>query len=71
VGDPAESASLRLLVLEHRLAVCRGPLEFGLTGVLASLDVPLAESKVGILGHRKIAAGSRSADVARVGPRGP
>jgi hypothetical protein len=26
-----------------------GPLEFGLTGVLASLDVPLAESKVGIL----------------------
>lgn len=49
MGDPAESASLRLLVLEHRLAVCRGPLEFGLTGVLASLDVPLAESKVGIL----------------------
>ena len=26
-----------------------GPLEFGLTGVLASLAVPLAESKVGIL----------------------
>lgn len=49
MGDPAESASLRLSVLEHRLAVCRGPLEFGLTGVLASLDVPLAESKVGIL----------------------
>jgi hypothetical protein len=49
VGDPAESASLRLWVFEHRLAVCRGPLEFGLTGVLASLDVPLAESKVGIL----------------------
>jgi len=49
VGDPGESASLRLWVLEHRLAVCRGPLEFGLTGVLASLDVPLAESKVGIL----------------------
>jgi hypothetical protein len=49
VGDPAESASLRLSVLEHRLAVCRGPLEFGLTGVLESLDVPLAESKVGIL----------------------
>ena len=49
MGDPGESASLRLWVLEHRLAVCRGPLEFGLTGVLASLDVPLAESKVGIL----------------------
>jgi uncharacterized protein len=103
VGDPAEStppASLRLSVLEHRLAVCRlepraeipkwvsgapffcvtrtagelsvicpeeripagtpcergwraleveGPLEFGLTGVLASLAVPLAESEVGIL----------------------
>ncbi|HEU4847144.1 MAG TPA: hypothetical protein VFT03_03020 [Rubrobacteraceae bacterium] len=49
MGDPAESASLRLWVLEHRLAVCRGPLEFGLTGVLASLEVPLAESKVGIL----------------------
>ncbi len=49
MGDPAESASLRLSVLEHRLAVCRGPLEFGLTCVLASLDVPLAESKVGIL----------------------
>jgi uncharacterized protein len=103
VGDPAEStppASLRLSVLEHRLAACRlepraeiptwvsgapffcvtrtagelsvicpeeripagtpcergwraleveGPLEFGLTGVLASLAVPLAESEVGIL----------------------
>jgi uncharacterized protein len=108
VGDPAESppdestppASLRLSVLEHRLAVCRlepdseipawvagapffcvartagelsvvcpeelvpagttcgrgwraleveGPLEFGLTGVLASLAVPLAGSEVGIL----------------------
>ena len=103
MGDPAEStppASLRLSVLEHRLAVCRlqpraeiptwasgasfscvtrtagelsvicpeeripagtpcergwraleleGPLEFGLTGVLASLAVPLAESEVGIL----------------------
>ena len=103
MGDPAEStppASLRLSVLEHRLAVCRlepdseipawatgapffcvtrtagelsaicpeervpagttcergwraleveGPLEFGLTGVLASVAVPLAESEVGIL----------------------
>jgi hypothetical protein len=103
VGDPAESTpgvSLRLSVLEHRLAVCRlepdseipawatdspffcvtrtadelsvacpeervpagstcergwraleleGPLEFGLTGVLASVVVPLAESEVGIL----------------------
>jgi uncharacterized protein len=26
-----------------------GPLEFGLTGVLASVAVPLAESEVGIL----------------------
>jgi uncharacterized protein len=100
VGDAAESTSLRLSVLEHRLAVCRlepdseipawatgapfffvartagelsvvcpeervpagttcergwraleveGPLEFGLTGVLASVAVPLAESEVGIL----------------------
>jgi hypothetical protein len=30
-----------------------GPLEFGLTGVLASLAVPLAESKVGILAIAK------------------
>jgi uncharacterized protein len=103
VGKPVESkpgASLRLSVLEHRLAVCRlepnseipawatvdpffcvtrttdefsvvcpeervpvgitcergwraleveGPLEFGVTGVLASVTVPLAESGVGIL----------------------
>jgi hypothetical protein len=103
VGDPVEctpGVSLRLSVLEHRLAVCRlepdseipawatgapffcvtrtagelsaicpeervpagttcergwraleveGPLEFGLTGVLASVAVPLAESEVGIL----------------------
>jgi uncharacterized protein len=104
VGDPAESTSLRLSVLEHRLAVCRlehddeipawttcapffcvartagelsvdcpeelipdgtacergwralgveGPLEFGLTGVLESLAVPLAKSKVGILAIAK------------------
>jgi uncharacterized protein len=103
VGDPVEctpGVSLRISVLEHRLAVCRlepesevppwatdtpffcvtrtagelsvvcpeeripvgttcergwraleveGPLEFGLTGVLASVAVPLAESEVGIL----------------------
>ena len=104
MGDPAESTSLRLSVLEHRLAVCRlepdseipawatgapffcvtrtagelsvvcpeeripagtacergwraleveGPLEFSLTGVLASMAVPLAESKVGILAIAK------------------
>ncbi|HEV8224251.1 MAG TPA: ACT domain-containing protein [Rubrobacteraceae bacterium] len=104
MGDPAESTSLRLSVLEHRLAVCRlehdseipasatgapffcvtrtadelsvdcpeelipagtacergwraleveGPPEFGLTGVLASLAVPLAESKIGILAIAK------------------
>jgi uncharacterized protein len=103
VGSPVEStpdASLRLSVLDERLAVCRlepdsevpawatgapfycvtrtadelsvvcaeehvpagvtcergwralkfeGPLEFGLTGVLASVAVPLAESEVCIL----------------------